>query len=437
MSRAPRSKPSAVPSARGIAARVLERVLDDAAFTSAALDAELRRHPQLPARERALATELVYGCVRLQSALLARLTALAPRGLPKGDVRVLSHLMVAAHQILVLDRVPDFAAVDHAVTEIRKLRGQAMAGFANAVLRKLAASERRLDPAAAIFDSAPSWLVRRLGAVVGPDEARALIGTGEPAPSTLRVLRDRPLPDWLQQAPHGRWSDCARVYGAGGDPRDKPGFSDGVFVVQEEGSQLVALSLGARPSERILDACAGRGQKASLFAEQLAGTGELWATDLYPAKLRALGAEFERLRLAAPRTSAVDWAIGAGEVPGAFDRVLVDSPCTGTGTLRRRPEILARMKPEDPARLGELSTRILRNVATRARAFGRVVFAVCSVLPEEAEAVVEGVTDLLEPSPFDAPEIVAFVGPDATSFRLLPGKHGTDGYFVASFLRKG
>ena len=116
--------------------------------------------------------------------------------------------------------------------------------------------------------------------------------------------------------------------------------------------------------------------------------------------------------------------------------MLVDAPCTGVGTLRRRPEIAGRLTEADPPRLGELATRILRGAATRARPGGRVVFAVCSVLPEEAEAVVERVADLLEPAPFDAPEVEKLATQSATAFRLLPLEHGTDGYFVASFVRR-
>jgi len=111
-------------------------------------------------------------------------------------------------------------------------------------------------------------------------------------------------------------------------------------------------------------------------------------------------------------------------------------PCTGVGTLRRRPEIARRLAPDDPARLGELAARILRGAASRAKPGGRVVFSVCSVLAAEAESVTESVRDLLEPAPFDAPEVHALFGPDATELRLLPLAHATDGYFVASFVRR-
>jgi 16S rRNA (cytosine967-C5)-methyltransferase len=133
----------------------------------------------------------------------------------------------------------------------------------------------------------------------------------------------------------------------------------------------------------------------------------------------------------------VDFSVGTGALPADFDRVLVDSPCTGVGTLRRRPEIMLRLTPEDPARLGALAETILRRATTRAKPGGRVVFAVCSVLREECEDVVERVADILEPAPFDAPELAPCLPEGATSVRFLPRAHGTDGYFIASFRRRG
>ncbi len=405
-------------SARAIAARVVERVDRDRAFAAAALDAELARYPQLDARERGFATELAYGTLRTRRALFVRLEKHAPKGLAKTDRSVLSALLVAAYQILVLDRVPAHAAVDAAVEQARAMRGERLGGFANALLRKLAASgERERD--------------------VGPAEASALLAADPSGlPIAVRVRIGRPEPEWLAHAERGRASPLARLLKDGGDLRRRPGYDAGEFVIQEEGAQLVAFALGARAGERILDACAGRGQKTSLLSEQLAGSGELWACDVHPKKLEALIAEHERLGQVAPKIEAIDWTRGSGSVPGDFDRVLVDAPCTGTGTLRRRPEMAERLTPEDPARLSELAERILRAAARRARPGGRIVYAVCSVFREEAEAIVERVADELVPVPFDSPELCALAGRDATSLRLLPLCHGTDGYFVASFCRR-
>ena len=406
-------------------------MLSDDAFVAATLDAELRRHPQLDPRERALATELSYGTLRTEAALRARLFVHAPRGV--SDQRVLAQLLVAAYQILLLDRVPAFAAVDAAVTGVKRDRGPRVAGFANAVLRKLCRTGEKLTQAQALREAVPAWLWQELTSSVGDEQALALIA-GE-ACTGLRLRLGADPPEWLRELPPGRVSPVARLVRGEGDPRQRPGFAEGSFTLQEEGAQVIGLSLGARRGEKLLDACAGRGQKSTLLLERL-GAGRLVACDLYPEKLAALGAETARLGLPAVETHAVDWCVGQGGLLDDFDRVLVDAPCSGTGTLRRRPEILRRLGPDDPARLGQLSEKILRSAASRARPGGTVLFAVCSVLRQECEDVMARVADLLEPAPFDAPELPAELVAGKSVLRLLPGEHGTDGYFMACFRRR-
>ena len=427
--------PRPVASARSVAVEAVIRVLRDDAYAAAALSTELDRAHALQDRDRALATELVYGTLRLRPALEARLAPLAPRGLK--DIVVKAELLVAAYQLLSLDRIPAFAAVNAAVNGVRAARGPQVAGFANAVLRKLAKGEK-LEPVAAARQSVAPWLLAALAEAVGEAEAQALIIPPSEKVVGLRLLAGRRVPEWLENSPIGRASPRSRLLKSEGDPRKRPGFAEGAFVVQEEGAQAIGLALGARPGERILDACAGRGQKTSLFVEQVGDAGSVWATDVYPKKLEALAAEFERLQLRAPEVRSVDWTVGVANVPADFDRVLVDAPCTGTGTLRRRPEIAARLQPEDPARLSLLAEAILRSAATRARSGGRVVFAVCSVLGAECEALVQRVLDVLEPAPFDAPELASIFAdaPLPSAFRIGPSALETDGYFAASFIKR-
>jgi 16S rRNA (cytosine967-C5)-methyltransferase len=411
----------------------VQRVLVDEAYVAAALDAELRRHPQLDARERALATELSYGTMRTEPVLRARLFVHAPRGV--SDERVLSHLLVAAYQILLLDRVPAFAAVDAGVNGVKRERGPRVAGFANAVLRKLAKTGEKLTQAQALRESVPAWLWQDLVKSVGEEEAQALLCADAFTGLRLAPAKSAELPDWLSELPRGKVSPLSRLLRGAGDPRQKPGFAEGIFTVQEEGAQAVGLGLGARPGDKVLDACAGRGQKSTLIAERLQ-SGKLVACDLYPEKLQALAEDTARLGLPSVETRAVDWSVGQGSLPDDFDRVLVDAPCSGTGTLRRRPEILRRLQAEDPARLAALAESILRSAASRARVGGTVLFAVCSVLEQECEAVVARVADVLEPAVFDAPELPPELVAGKTSVRLLPGIHGTDGYFMACFRRR-
>ncbi len=426
--------PTPAPTARSIAALVVERVLKDAAYLSRALDAELQRHPQLEARERALAAELSYGSIRCHGMLVAELSRHAKKRLPNSDPELLSWLLIAAYQVLLLDRVPESAAVNAAVSAVRRRRGTKVAGFANALLRNLCREQREVSRESAVNESVPQWLRARLARDYGEAELSTLVGAlGEPAPLTARRVGSEALPtEWASLKP------CRFAPRAFELPTGLPTIErgSGGWVVQEEGAQLIGWALGARPGERILDACAGRGAKTSLVWEAMQQTGVLWAADVHPHKLDTLRREFERLGLAEPRVCSVDWTLGQGEVPAGFDRVLVDAPCTGTGTLRRRPELMLRLRPEDPARMARLQEAIVRSAATRLAPGGRFVYAVCSVLREEGEAVVASVSDILEPVPFDSPVIERVQSGHPTTLRLLPWAHGTDGYFLASLRLK-
>jgi 16S rRNA (cytosine967-C5)-methyltransferase len=430
---------SQVMSARLVAAEVVHRVLTDGAYVSEVLDAELSKSG-LPVRDRALATELSYGVVRLERALSQRLDSLARRGVAKGDTLTQAHLLVAAYQLLVLTRVPAFAAINEAVGALGRLRGKRVSGFANAVLRKMAASGERLDLAQALEASVEPWLFEELCRSVGRESTLALLGvSGVASRRGLCVrLTARPgsAPEWVSLAEPGKIAPGALWLPPSGDLRKLAGYEEGAFVVQEEGAQWATLALGARPGERVLDACAGHGQKSSLLAERVGPDGALWVNDIAGSKLDRLLREFKRIGLPAPQCRTVDLTRGVGDLPADMDRVLVDAPCTGTGTLRRRPEILRRLGSEDPRRLADQAVLLLENAATRARPGGRVTFVVCSVLRIECEDVAERVRAVLEPAPFDTEEARQIAGPDQWQCRLLPTIHGTDGYYVASFVRR-
>ncbi|XXY16348.1 transcription antitermination factor NusB [Sorangium sp. So ce216] len=485
-SAAPRPRESAP---RAVAARVLARVWGSDAFASAALDAELRRAQALDPRDAGLATELVYGVLRSQAALEARIAEFAAKGRWTTDPLVRAHVLMGAYSLCFLDRVPAFAAVSEAVDGAQAAGGPRVGAFANAVLRKLAAaveSSGRPPLAGAVVASAPGWLRGALRRSLGRAAAEAFLSAGPvPPPTGLCLAPGEDRDAWLEAlrgaAPAGsfeagRVSPRAIVARGAGDLRRLPGFGV-AWIGQEEGAQALALALGALPGERVLDACAGRGNKSWLLSRAVLPGGAVDAADLYPAKLSQLrealsappassesaGAEggdalsgeaqasgaqaggagggLARAAAFVRETYAVDWTVGAGDVPEGYDRVLVDAPCSGVGTLRRRPEIALRRDADDLPRLADLQVAIARRAATRARDGGRLVFAVCSVLREECEAVAARLAapaedDLgvrLEPAPFDA-EIARELSGGGDAFRLLPHVHGTDGYFAAMFV---
>jgi 16S rRNA (cytosine967-C5)-methyltransferase len=436
--------------ARGLAARVIERVEVDRAFASAALDAELGRAVQFERRDRALATELVYGSLRVVPWLEQELARFAPRGIARLDARVRAHLVVAAYQ-LFFTRVPAFAAVSEAVDAIRDERGERLASFANACLRKVAsrASVSGDLTEQAVVESVPAWLRDALHRVFSPEQALAFLRCGtEPPPAVLRVERAGERDAWLERlrraAPagsfeRGRLSPHAILVRGAGKLQELPGWEAGAWSIQEEASQLVTLAVGARAGETVLDACSGRGNKTAILARAVRekGDGAVDACDVNAAKLAALGQELARLRLSTRRTLAVDWTVGSGEVQGSYDRVLVDAPCTGVGTLRRRPEMALRPAP-DLASITRSQLAIVSRAAQHVRKGGVLVYVVCSVLREEGEDVVAALAHAhgeLEPASFDLPVVRGLFG-DAPSFRLLPQEQGTDGYFVAKFVRR-
>jgi 16S rRNA (cytosine967-C5)-methyltransferase len=430
---------------------VLVRVWSSDAFAAAALDAELSRSEDLDARDARLATEFVYGVLRTQGALEARLSALTSKGkLTIDSPAVRAHLLIGAYAICFLDRIPAFAAVSEAVGAIRAEGDPRTGSFANAVLRKLATEvdeKGRPSVMEMASASAPGWLRGALRRSLGRSGAEAYLSTGPvPPPIGLSLLMGEDRAAWLERlraaAPEGTFepgnaSPRAILVRGAGDVRRLPGAGD-AWIVQEEGAQVVALALGAKRGERVLDACAGRGNKTWLLAQEVGPEGAVDAADLFESKLVKLreGAAGRGVR----RTYAVDWSQGAGEVPGAYDRVLVDAPCSGVGTLRRRPEIALRRTPEDVKRLSELQITITRSAATRVKDGGRLVLAVCSVLREEAEEAVERLVKepsggvALEAAEIDVDALQGIVGAGATQFRLLPHVNGTDGYFVAGFV---
>jgi 16S rRNA (cytosine967-C5)-methyltransferase len=223
----------------------------------------------------------------------------------------------------------------------------------------------------------------------------------------------------------------------GGDPQKLPFFRDGELGIHEEGAQVVALALGARSGETVLDACAGRGNKTSLLVELVGPAGAVDAADQHPSKLARLRAELERMGLAPRATYAVDWTVGSGDVPATYDRVLVDAPCSGTGTIRRRPDLAARWDAAKLPELAELQVRILVAAAERVKPGGVVVYAVCSLLREECEDVI---AETLRRAPWlgggtlsgDWVPILS----GSMAIRVTPHEHGTDGFFLAALRRR-
>jgi 16S rRNA (cytosine967-C5)-methyltransferase len=395
---------SAVPvrlnASRLLAVIVLERVFDKGAYASLALDAELTR-ARLDPRDAALATEIVYGTLRVLPALDAAIAAHVTQDPARMDGFARAALRSAAYQLAHLGRLPTHSIVDETVSIVRGKRGPRLGGFVNAVARKLAAQRVAApEPARALI--VPDWLRRLLETSLGAARATQFLEQRAlPPPLCLRseagsdaraALRER-----IQAAaPDAEVLDCSVsplgvALRRAGAPRALPGYADGAFSVQEEGSQLVGLALGVAEGERVADVCAGHGGKSTLIARQVGDTGSVVAIDRDERKLDRIGPELTRLGLPLARVEsmALDLTVGVGGLGASFDRVLVDAPCTGLGTVHRRPELLLRLREDDPQRLAQLQLSILQRASSLVRPGGVLEYAVCSPSAAEGAGVAQ------------------------------------------------
>jgi 16S rRNA (cytosine967-C5)-methyltransferase len=440
----PRHRVSA--DARAIAHEILVRVETGDAFADRLL-ADRASTEALSADDRGLLTRLVYGTLAWQGRLDHHLRGLVRVPLERLDAPVRAALRLGLYQLLFLDRVPAYAAVDSSVRLARR-RG---ATLVNAVLRRAAATGRaglRLPDAAgdrlerlAIEWSHPRWLVQRWAREFGAELPALLAADNEPGPTTVRVNRLRTTREaalWElsaagMEAEPGRWApDAIVVSRRAGNLRTLPAWRQGRLTFQGEASQLVTQLLGIAPGDHVLDACAAPGGKAGHAAACTGDGGLVVALDVRPAGARRIRGEAVRLGAAALRVAVAD----ARRLPlrTSFDRILLDAPCTGLGTLRRHPELRWRRRPEDVPRLAALQRELLAAVARHLRPGGILVYAVCTLTPEETE---EAIADLVARDPRFAvePALVADVPAELVTpagfLRTLPHRHGLDGFFAA------
>ncbi len=434
-----------VSPARLAALSILRRVEEEEAFASVLL-ASATEH--LRADDRALCYELVQGVLRWQLWLDALIENFSGRAATKLDVPVRLALRLGLYQLRKLSRVPARAAVNESVNLVRWARLRSAEGFVNAVLRR-AAREQKFDPAAGIKDaverlsietSHPRWLVERWVRALGEEEARAFCeANNAAAPVSFRIIANSSEVFGELERAGARVTastiapDAWRVEGASALVRTLA--QEGRIYLQDEASQLVAHALGARAGERVLDLCAAPGSKTTHIA-QLSGRGAfIVACDIHEHRLRTVLESGERQKVKLAGAVLLDAADSIPFMEKSFDRVLVDAPCTGTGTLRRNPEIRWRIRPSDLQDLSERQRRILSNGARMTRSGGRLVYSTCSVEAEEDEEVVSAF--LNEHSDF---EQVAVEAPEKLllptgSARTWPHRDGSDGFFLAAFQR--
>src|SRR5262245_16856586 len=364
--------------ARLLALRVLERVQRAGAYADVLLHSQLA-HSGLGPADRAFATELVYGTLRWRGRIDYLLGRFLDRPLERTPGNAATALRLGAYQILFNDRLPTSAAVDEAVRCVRAAGAEPFTGLVNAVLRKLAQQhaseplpELDSDPLGHLMhaQSLPAWIAARWLELYGPAEAAALAAAStETPPLTVRVNPHQAevgeLLDEIRVAfPDARpcrWARYGAVLGRRGNATALPSFLAGRFTVQDEASQLVVELLDPQPGERVLDTCAAPGGKATAIAERVGMHGSVLALDRHPGRLELVRRAARRLGLGRLDCRAFDATLNLTEVAvqDGFDRVLVDAPCSGLGSLRRNPDARWRVRPTDPARLADVQKALL------------------------------------------------------------------------------
>jgi len=439
-------------SARAIAYQVLLQVERSDAYLNVALDAALRAAGALPRQEAALATELSYGVARRALALDAALTAHSSRPLRKIDTAVHVALQLGAYQLLYLDRIPEHSAVDETVELVKRSGLSRAAGFVNAVLRKVAANktipfpEDRIERLC-VEESHPGWLVRRWATRFGIDDAAALCRVNNtPPPVCVRVNSTRATREQLQEALAAEGvtarptplSPVGLLLENPGSLAALKAFREGIMQVQDEAAQLVSLVPAVRPGMTVLDACAAPGGKACHLAERLGGQGDLFAIDLHRQKIEKLQLEANRLgvsKVIHARVADASRPLPFG--PGACDVILLDAPCSGLGTLRRHPELRYRRSEADIGRLAEIQRSLWRNLLQHLKPGGSLVYAVCSMEPEEGPEQAQAIAQeggLQFASPEGAVPWESVRSPEG-GIATFPHKHQMDGFYATRLVR--
>ena len=439
-----RSAAKAMATPREVALDALVRV-EEGAFANVLLPT-LLRSSGMEQRERAQTTELVYGTLRRRRSLDALLEPALDRDLDDVDAPVRAALRLGVYQLV--EGVAPHAAVGETVGALERVAPRAK-GYANAVLRKVAAlgppwpwPEGDSVTAVGIRTSMPDWIVARLFADIGVDDARAALEiANEPASLTLRVNPRRATVDEVvaelvaagASVERGALFPDALVVRGGGDPGRMASVLDGRSTPQDQGSQAIARAVGAQPGDRVLEVGAAPGGKVTVIAEAMNDQGVVVALDVHPGRLGLVERASARLGL-----DAVDAVAADGRrlplAPQSFDRVLLDAPCSGFGVLRRRPEARWRVQPDAVDQLAALQRELLASAAEMVRPDGRLVYSVCTLTSAETVDVDEWARTAL-------PDFVADPPPGAPwkswgrGALLLPQVAGTDGMYLLTLTR--
>ena len=454
----------AVSPARRIAFETLRRVEAEGAYASDVLHADLGA--SIKTADAALATDITMGVLRWRRLLDFLLQRLLKKPVEHLDLPVALALRMGMYQVRFLAKIPAHAAVNESVELVKRARRVSAASLVNAVLRRAAVeakstAEKFLPPGIppaerlGILHSHPAWLVERWLSRLGEPRTIAILEADNRPPRLSCAVHESADRDEIVRAleqaglriePGSLLKDAFAA--SGGSPARTEAFRAGKISIQDEASQAVPLLLDVHSGDQVLDLCAAPGGKTPPLARAAGSSGTVVAADRHAHRLHAMRAQLKRLGLRGVHLVEMD---AARPLPfGAlFNRILVDAPCSGTGTLARHPEIRWRLRPDQLAEFHSLQLQMLLMALAQLAPGGTLVYSTCSIEPEENEQVVEAA--LREaPSIRRAPSIetanilAGYLAPgvtpselfdDAGQFRTFPGQYNTDGFFAAILAR--
>ena len=400
----------------------------------------------LDRREAALASRLTYGVLQNRALLDFYLDTFCSQDFDSLEPFIRDVLRLGAYQILYMDRVPDSAAVDESVELVKRKKRRRASGLVNAVLRRLSREKTRLpeipdqDRAAylALHYSHPQWLVRRLMELLEGEEAEAYLRLdNEAVPTTIQRNPLRCTAAELQESltasgavltPHPWLPDCWQMSG-GGSLEAMPVFQQGWFQVQDAAAKSAVLAAGIKPGDRVLDVCAAPGGKSFAAAMAMEDGGEIVACDIHRHKLTLIEKGAERLGLTCIHPELADGRQTREEWLESFDVVLCDVPCSGLGIIRKKPDIRYK-DPEQLAGLPKVQRAILDNASRYVKPGGVLLYATCTILPEENQDVTEAFLDGRGAFGREAFSLPGLDGENNGSLTLWPQRHGTDGFYI-------
>jgi len=454
-----------ISTARTIAYDALLRVENEAAYASEVLHARLNENTtaKVSARDAALATEIVMGALRWQRLLDFFIEHYTAKKSIVLDVEVLVALRIGIYQLRHLARIPASAAVDESVELVKRARKQSAASLVNAVLRRAARESAKpvkeflpLDlptaDALGLLHSHPTWLVERWLERFGREKTVALLEANNETPRRVcavlshenreEVLRSLTA-EGVEFEPGRLARDAITI--RSGDVAKTKAFENGWITFQDEASQIIPLLLHVKAGESVLDVCAAPGGKTMALARSAGPAGLVVAADRRENRLRAMRERMALARVSNVKMIALD---GTASLPfrAKFDRILVDAPCSGTGTLSRNPEIRWKLKPTDLLELHARQVMLLNSALECLAPKGRLVYSTCSLEPEENESVVSevlGAHPEFRATHAEIPAGALVEGVRAETlvdsngaFRTFPPLHSTDGFFATLLARR-